>query len=46
MKCIVKISKNENKPAYLLLVPKTENNQIWTVTRFEKDQGGLKRTSP
>ncbi len=43
MKCIVKISKNENKPAYLLLVPKTENNQIWTVTRFEKDQGGLKR---
>ena len=27
----------------IVKISKTENNQIWTVTRFEKDQGGLKR---
>ncbi len=43
MQCIIKISNAENKPAYLYLVPKTENDQIWAVTRFEKDQGALKR---
>jgi hypothetical protein len=43
LQCIIKILPSVNKPSYLYLVPKTENDLYWSVSRFGKDQGALKR---
>jgi hypothetical protein len=43
LQCIIKIASSEHTPAYLYIVPKTDKNLLWSVTRFGKDQGALKR---